>query len=439
MTTQTSLREAIEHAADPVGVMQRVVDHAVGLIEGADGASLEVRREGEVLEYLCTSGTLEGFIGLQVPIGASLSGPSLRTGRVERCDDTETDPRVDRAATRRTGIASMLCMPLQLGDETVAVLKVSSRRPGAFQDRDALTLERLTAFLATAMTLSSELARVTTSLMADLPDGAADGRARETARFVANVMSPGLADGVDARARIEAVLQDEQRLRIVVQPVSDLVDGHVVGVEALARFDGEPERTPDRWFAEAHRVGLGAELELLAVRKALDVLEALPEQLRMSINASPDVVRDQRLHALLAERGQARVTVEITEHEAIDDYGSVVGALEAIRAAGCRIAVDDTGNGYASLNHVLSLRPDVVKIDRALTTGVDADLARQALAASLVRLAGAVGGVVIAEGVETEQEAGALLDLGVWLGQGWLLGRPVDAADLDLAPRWHRG
>ncbi len=375
---------------------------------------------------------------LRVPIDASLSGLSLRTGHVERCDDTETDDRVDREATRRTRIASMLCVPLQIGDETVAVLKVSSRRTQAFHDSDALTLERLTAFLGTAMTLSSELARVTTRLMAELPDGAADGRARETARFVANVMSPGLADGVDARARIEAVLGDESQLRIAVQPITDLVDGHVVGVEALSRFSAGPSRTPDLWFEEAHRVGLGAELELLAVGRALDVLQTLPQPLRMSVNASPRTVRDGRLHAMLADRADGRVTVEITEHEAIDDYDDVVGALEAIRAAGCRIAVDDTGNGYASLNHVLRLRPDIVKIDRALTSGVDDDLARQALAASLVRLAGAVGGIVIAEGVETEAEAGALLDLGVWLGQGWLLGRPVDAADLDLAPRWHR-
>lgn len=430
MAEGTSLREAIAHASDPVAVMQRVVDQAVQLIDGADGASLEVRREDGLLEYVCVAGSLAPFLGLTIPISSSLSGLSLRTGQVERADDAETDPRVDRQATRRTGIASMLCVPLHLGGEPLAVLKVSSRVPNSFQDEDALTLQRLTHFLGTTMTLSSELAAVTSELLS----GTEDARASQTARFVANVMTPGLADGVEASERIAQVLAGES-IRMVVQPVVDLRTGEVMGVEALARFPAPPDRTPDVWFAEAHRVGLGVELELAAVRRALDLLDVLPGHLALSLNVGPRTVVDPRLVAVLSAHRGRLCTVEITEHEAVGDYDQVIRGLDALRECGARIAVDDTGNGYAGLSHILSLRPEVIKIDRELTTGVDSDPVRQAMVGSLVKLAAAIDSLVVAEGVETQTEVDHLLGLGVTHGQGWLLGRPVDPEHLDLTPR----
>jgi len=436
MSGDTSLRDAIAHAADPVAVMQRVVDQALDLIEGADGASLEVRREGAVLEYLCASGTLAPHVGLRLPIATSMSGLALRTDSIQRCDDSETDDRVDRAATRRTGVASMLCVPLRIGGEVLAVLKVSSRRTYAFHHEDARTLERLTAFLGTAMTLSSELAEVTSRLLDELPVDAGDIAARDTARFVANVMTPGLVADVESRALVAGLLEGDA-LSIVVQPVSSLLTGDVRRVEALARFDVEPRRGPDLWFADAWRAGLGADLELLAVERALDALELLPADVRMSINVSPRVALDDRLCEALSARGAARVTLEVTEHDAVDDYDAVVAGLDRLRALGVHVAVDDAGSGYASLSHILRLRPDVLKIDRVITTGVDADPVRQAVAASLVRLGGSMGALVVAEGIETEREARALVDLGVTHGQGWLLGRPVPAAELDLSTRWH--
>jgi EAL domain-containing protein (putative c-di-GMP-specific phosphodiesterase class I) len=119
--------------------------------------------------------------------------------------------------------------------------------------------------------------------------------------------------------------------------------------------------------------------------------------------------------------------LEITEHEAI-------GAYEPLRAASARLgtdvrfAVDDAGAGVANFNHLVGLRPDFVKIDASLIRGVDTDLSRAALVVGLVHFAAAAGCQVIAEGIETEAEGATVAGLGVLLGQGFLLGRPAEAA-----------
>ena len=119
------------------------------------------------------------------------------------------------------------------------------------------------------------------------------------------------------------------------------------------------------------------------------------------------------------------VVVEITEHDPVEDYAALNAALAPLRAAGARIAVDDTGAGFASMRHVLELHPDIIKIDLAIVQGVDVDPGRGALAGMLASFAGALGILVVAEGVETPVQRDRLLELGVVLGQGDLLGRPV--------------
>jgi EAL domain-containing protein (putative c-di-GMP-specific phosphodiesterase class I) len=430
------LREAIRHAADPMEVMQRAVDQALTLIPAADGASFEMRRPDGLLEYVCAAGALGPFVGLTLSTATSLSGRAISTRHVERSDDTEVDPRVDQAACRRTGIRSMLCLPLTLGGEGVAVLKVSSARPHAFTEDDAGALEHLTEFLGVAVSAAHDVARATEGLLEELPEGDGD-RAGEAARFVAGVMAPGLVPGLDARRRIEQVL-DQRSWFTVLQPVVDLRHGQVVAVEALTRFTAEPLRTPDVWFAEAHTVGLGVQLELACLADALRLLGRLPSHVRMQVNVGPDTLVDPRLLTALSPYAGEPVGIELTEHEQVRDYTPIAEALATVRALGMRVAVDDTGNGYASLAHILSMRPDIIKLDRSLTVGIAEDPARQALATALVHFAVALDAEVVAEGVETEAEARTVVDLGVWHGQGWFLGRPAPPDELDLTTRWHR-
>jgi EAL domain-containing protein (putative c-di-GMP-specific phosphodiesterase class I) len=119
-----------------------------------------------------------------------------------------------------------------------------------------------------------------------------------------------------------------------------------------------------------------------------------------------------------------RLTIELTEHSAVADYGALVEVLRPLRDSGARLSVDDTGSGYSGLVHIMQLLPEVIKLDRQLTTGVHQDPVRQALATALVTFAGRIGAAVVAEGIEVEGEAQVLSALGVGYGQGYLFGRP---------------
>lgn len=227
-----------------------------------------------------------------------------------------------------------------------------------------------------------------------------------------------------SRARLGSVI-DGRQIGIVYQPIVDLADGSLLGVEALARFPSAPERGPDLWFEEAHSVARGAELELLAIELAGAPLGLLPPHAYLALNVSPATILGGKLAARLAGLPLARVVLEITEHAPIGEYAALAEALAPLRAAGLRLAIDDAGSGYASLRHILQLQPDIIKLDRSLIKDIDCDAGRHALAAALTGFAKATACRVVAEGIETPAELETLRALGVDAGQGWLLGRPA--------------
>ncbi|GAA0628085.1 hypothetical protein GCM10009547_34630 [Sporichthya brevicatena] len=237
-------------------------------------------------------------------------------------------------------------------------------------------------------------------------------------------------------ARIRRVL-DERALTVLYQPVADVRTGRVVGVEALARFPGEFARTPDVWFAEADRVGLGVELQMLAIEEALAALNALPADVLLGVNLTPSVLLD-RAHRLatVTEPVLERLVLELTEQVPVEDYDALNAAAEPLRKGGARLAVDDTGAGYAGLQHLVALSPDIVKLDLSLTRGVDRDPTRRALASALVRFGTDTGSGVLAEGVETAAELESLRELAVPWAQGYLIARPLP---LDEVLRFCRG
>jgi len=232
----------------------------------------------------------------------------------------------------------------------------------------------------------------------------------------------------ESLGRIQAVLDGEE-INPVYQPIYDLETGRVIACEALSRFPGEPERGPDRWFAEAWDVGLGVPLELLAVRMAAEALSRLPDDVNLCINASPPTIFSGRFLECVG-RDADRVTVELTEHLQVDDYEGFTAKLGPLREAGGKVAIDDFGAGYASLRHILKVRPEWIKLDISLTERIDANQVAHALATSLVSFADEVGVNVIAEGIETEDELEALLEIGFRFGQGFYFGVPAPLSDV---------
>ncbi|MFZ0168827.1 MAG: EAL domain-containing protein [Candidatus Dormiibacterota bacterium] len=217
----------------------------------------------------------------------------------------------------------------------------------------------------------------------------------------------------------------------VFQPVIDVETGLVVGYEALTRFaDGEP---PSARFSAAWSVGAGVELELATLDRAIRVGRDLPSGRWLSVNVSPRLLTHVAELRAVLKRGNRPLILEITEHVKIPDYGAVRTALQRFSPA--RVSVDDAGSGFTNFAHIVDLQPDFVKIDIGLVRGVDTDLARQAMIAALCHFARNTGCQLIAEGVETRDEARTIKSLGVTFGQGYWYGRPSEVDAFSATPK----
>ena len=230
-----------------------------------------------------------------------------------------------------------------------------------------------------------------------------------------------------AFARLLDQTIEQEKLRIVFQPIFRASDGVQVGVEALTRFDVDTGMSPESWFGAAHTVGRTQQLEMVAVRIALRYAPELPAPLYLALNVSPDTFVSAELRAVVLDSPlpNERIVLELTEHVAINDYGPVVASRELFRTAGVRVAIDDTGAGFSSFRHVITVSPDIIKMDHSLAAGVDRDPLQSGLVDAVLTFARTAGIVVIAEGVETTGQLMRLTQLGVDQIQGHLLGAPT--------------
>ena len=251
----------------------------------------------------------------------------------------------------------------------------------------------------------------------------------EFAEIAGTLIGPGVAartEVADVQRRIRTVIE-EHRFTTVFQPIVDLVSDRVVGHEALTRFaDGV---APDVRFAEAEAADVGHDLEIATLRNALAEARQLPADAWLNLNVSPQLVMSPPDLAVLLREFRRDVVLEVTEHAAVDDYAAFRAAVARLGPS-VRIAVDDAGAGFASLRHILELRPAFVKLDRALISGIDTDNARRALVAGMQHFAAGARCRLIAEGVETVFERGALRELEIGLGQGYLLGHPAPIGNI---------
>ena len=173
------------------------------------------------------------------------------------------------------------------------------------------------------------------------------------------------------------------------QPIIDVERGTVVGFEALARFRDYPVCDSETWFAAAREHGQLARLAAAALRSALRSRDSLPANSFLTVNLGPDVLDDPEVReALTSQQTLAGLVVELTEHARVDSYAALEPAIERLRSAGAMLAIDDAGSGYAGLTHLLSLRPDIVKLDRVLVSGLQRDEAKRTLVEMMGVLAG---------------------------------------------------
>jgi EAL domain-containing protein (putative c-di-GMP-specific phosphodiesterase class I) len=430
--TEPDLGELIFDDVDPALLMQRIVDEARSLVGGCDGAAI-MRRQGDDLLTISAAGVSARHVGKSIPLGNSLSGLAIACGELLHSDDVRGDERVAPAVRADPIARSLLSAPLRRGDEVIGVLIIVSRELGAFNAEVRANVERVANFVGVALASVIDTARAVRSVFETLarepatapePDERRGNPAR-VGEFLASVLKPGSVDELRVRQRILRVLR-EGRLRTVAQPVVELETGRVVGVEALARFDDPPYRPPDEWFREAQEVGLGLELEVLAVRRALEMLEMLPGGLNLGINVSHALLLSGQLEPLLEGYSARRLLVELTEHAGFDDYATFREAMAPLRERGIRLAVDDVGAGFSSLRHVVELAPDRMKLDRMFTSGIESNPARRAMAEALIVFARRTGVGLVAEGIETESELRVMRRLGVPLGQGFLIQPPAE-------------
>ncbi|WP_241840400.1 EAL domain-containing protein [Frankia sp. CcI49] len=254
----------------------------------------------------------------------------------------------------------------------------------------------------------------------------ARGRQARSLILLAGVLAESLScqrPDLEARRGRFRQLIDNGGPRMTFQPVFELPSMDCMGAESLARFPpgfGGPERC----FAEAAELGLAIALEVSAIRAALGALPQLPPEFGLGINASPTTVVSGEIARMIVDVPAERLVLEITEHDYIEDYPAMDRALDVLRRAGVRVAVDDVGRGSAGLRHLVQLRPDFIKMDRCLTQHIDADPARRALATALVSFARETDGLVLAEGVETAAELDVLIGAGVHQAQGHYLAPP---------------
>ena len=228
-----------------------------------------------------------------------------------------------------------------------------------------------------------------------------------------------------SRQAIQGIVENKL-FEIHFQPIVNLDDGRVVGFDALTRFSDDVP--PGQRFAEARRVGSGVLLETVCARAAVEAADALAPDTFIGLRFSPSAILDGRIREIVA-RSPRRVVIVMDHLTEVLDYDAIRSHIRDLD--GTTLAVDDNETGYSSLNRMSQLAPEYVKLDISVVRDIDTNSARRAIAAGLCHFAHDIGAVLIAEGVETPEEAETLRDMGVimmggdLLAQGYFFGRPA--------------
>ncbi|QOR67608.1 EAL domain-containing protein [Cytobacillus suaedae] len=221
-------------------------------------------------------------------------------------------------------------------------------------------------------------------------------------------------------------------IKILFQPIVCLQTGQTHGYEALSRGPENSEfHYPSTLFSFAEKEGFLYPLEKIAREQALYQSRNLLQNQKLFINLTPQVIHDPHFtpgHTIsLLEQYQINpenIVFEITERSAITDFQAFKEVLNHYRSQGFKIAIDDAGAGYSSLQAISELEPDYIKVDRSLISGVDKTEVKNNILEAFVMFAKKMNSKVLAEGIETFEELEKVKELGIDFGQGYYLARP---------------
>ncbi|MEW6109111.1 MAG: GGDEF domain-containing phosphodiesterase [Nitrospirota bacterium] len=227
----------------------------------------------------------------------------------------------------------------------------------------------------------------------------------------------------------------KESIRTVFHPIVDLSKNEIVGYEALTRGpEGTEYENPYILFDAAAETDLLFELDRLCRKKALQNAKDISPRHKLFLNCLPSAVldpefRDSYLKSFLEELklNPFNIVLEVTEREAIEQYDLFREAVKYYSDLGFAIAVDDTGAGYSSLETVVELKPQFIKLDISIVRGIDKNILKQELIKAIMGLSKEMNSTVIAEGIETEEELKTLKHIGISVGQGFLFAKPAPA------------
>lgn len=244
------------------------------------------------------------------------------------------------------------------------------------------------------------------------------------------------------RAQMRRIIEEEE-IRVLAQPIVSLASGEVTGWEMLTRGPaGTPFASPDVLFHYAYQTDLLIHLELLVMKKAFLIISQKKTTHPIFINVTVPTLKNPYFFTMLnklidqfPEIDPKQIVLEITERYLIEDVEAFSQALLHFRESGFKLAVDDTGAGYASLHMISELLPDIIKIDRSIIHNINSHEVKDTVLEALLMIARKIGCNVVAEGIETEEEAKALLGRNVDYGQGFFFSMPLEPFT-DLPENW---
>lgn len=229
-------------------------------------------------------------------------------------------------------------------------------------------------------------------------------------------------------ASLRELLERGHVFRAVKLPIYRLVDEKIVGYELLTRGPKGPYHMPEDFLRASIEEDILTLVDLTCLKTALAASAQLKDASRLHVNLFPSTIIEMGAAQLVdmfpADRQDGQFCIEIIEQQQVSDYTAIRARVKSLKGAGISLALDDVGFGASSLETLIFLEPEIIKIDRRFVTNAGQDSDRERYLQRLVGVARALGAELVAEGIDSRADLALMKKLGVEFGQGFLWGRP---------------